>query len=201
MMRGPPGGNATSLIVSVPRFAMRSCQAMIGVPSLAWRFLIFAAARRRLCRPHDRGALGGARLVIGEQDRRQGAAHVVLDIVGQHAQEHVRLHATVEPVEHRPHSQVDTLERAERTLDERQALVGGDRRLRADFVLGQAGADHVDAVEPRLVRDLLLATLEREAAVAAMSSAKCFFILRLSITASTASPILAALKSGRGRPK
>ena len=37
-------GSAISLIVSVPRFAMRSCQAMIGVPSTACRFLIFSAA-------------------------------------------------------------------------------------------------------------------------------------------------------------
>jgi hypothetical protein len=41
--------------------------------------------------------------MISEQDRRQHVTHVVFDVVGQHAQEHVRFHAMSEPVVHGPH--------------------------------------------------------------------------------------------------
>jgi hypothetical protein len=72
-----------------------------------------------------------------------------------------RLRAAVEPVGHRPHLHLDALQRAKGPFHQRQALVRGDRRLRTDLVLGQAGADQVDAVEPCLGHDLGLATLER----------------------------------------
>ena len=55
-----------------------------------------------LCLRDDRGALAGLRLMISEQDRRQRVTHVVFDVVGQHAQEHVRFHAMSEPVVHGP---------------------------------------------------------------------------------------------------
>ena len=103
---------------------MRSCQAMIGVPSTASPLGALLDGRGGwLCRRHDRGALAGLRLMIGKQDRRQRVAHVVLDVVGQHAQEHVRFHAMSEPVVHGPHLQIDAFQRAEGPLDQRQVLV------------------------------------------------------------------------------
>jgi hypothetical protein len=120
-------------------------------------------------------------------EARQRDAHVVLDVVGQHAQEHVRLHAHREPVIDGAHLQIDALQRSERALDEREAFVGRNSLLRAYFVRWQAGSHDVNAIEPRLGCDLIL-TPPKAKRPSAMSSAKRFFILCLSITAPTARP-------------
>src|SRR6185295_7084044 len=64
---------------------MRSCQAMIGVPSTLWRraiLLLAACDGSARCTIVDRSRL------FGEQERRQCDARVVLDVICQHAQEH-----------------------------------------------------------------------------------------------------------------
>ena len=45
-VRAGPSGSATSLSVSVPRLAMRSCQVVIGLPSLVCRLVRFSSAAR-----------------------------------------------------------------------------------------------------------------------------------------------------------
>ena len=71
----------------------------------------------------------------------------------------------LEPMVHGPHLQIDTFQRAEGPLDQRQVLVRRHRGLGTDFVRRQTGAYHIDAVEPRLGCDLLLPAVEREAAI------------------------------------
>ena len=83
-MRPASNGRATSLIVSVPRLAIRSRQVMTGVPSLVARVVRFASAAGRSGPGHlirDRGALAGPGLVVGEQDRGQRTSHVELDVI------------------------------------------------------------------------------------------------------------------------
>ena len=62
-----------------------------------------------------------------EQDRRQPLAHVVLDVVGQHAQEDVRTDTILAHVMDGPYLQIETLHGAEGALDGGQILIGGDR--------------------------------------------------------------------------
>lgn len=58
-----------------------------------------------------------------------------------------------QPVEQRADLEVDGLEGAEGALDLGQRLVGAHRAYIIDGVEGQAGADHVDAVQRRLLGD------------------------------------------------
>ncbi len=76
-------------------------------------------------------------------------------VVGQHAHEQVRPHPPLLPVEHRAHRQ-QRLHRAEGALHARQALVGAHRLLVAQRLPLQAGPDHVDPVQARLLPDRLL---------------------------------------------
>ena len=66
--------------------------------------------------------------MIGEQERRQCDAHVVLDVVCQHAL-HVGFHACREPVIDGAHLHIHALQRPKRPLNEGEALVGGDELL------------------------------------------------------------------------
>ena len=140
---------------------MRSCQAMIGVPSTARRLVCISRLPRGMAVPAPRSRRARGPLADDQQqDRRQRVAHVVLDIVGKHTQEDVRFHAMLEPMVHGPHLQIDTFQRAEGPLDQRQVLVRRHRGLGTDFVRRQTGAYHIDAVEPRLGCGLLLPAVE-----------------------------------------
>ena len=80
--------------------------------------------RLRAC--YDTAAHRGGGLVIGLVVEHGGEfyAHVVLDVVGEHAQEHMSAHARRRPVEDRAQMDVDGLQRTEGALDAREALVG-----------------------------------------------------------------------------
>ena len=85
-----------------------------------------ARCRRRAARGGDHGGallLGGGRVVVVEEQRCQGSPHVPLDVVGQHAEQHVRSHPVGPPVVERPDLQVHRLEAPKRPLDLRQVLV------------------------------------------------------------------------------
>ncbi len=71
---------------------------------------------------------GGLRVVVVEEHRGERAAHVPLDVVGEHAQEDVGAHAAGQPVVDGPHLEVDGLEAAKRAFDSAQALVRRARR-------------------------------------------------------------------------
>ena len=105
--------------------------------------------------------------MVGEQKRRQRDTHVVLDVVSQHAQEHVCFYARREPVIDGAHLHIHALQRSERPLDKREALISRNSLLRHHLVRWQAGAHDVNAIQPRLGRDLVLAPPEGEAAAGA----------------------------------
>jgi hypothetical protein len=62
--------------------------------------------------------------LIIEQHRRERAAQVPFQVIGQHAQQHVRPDPRRGPVEHRAQLKIRPLQRTECPLDMRQALVG-----------------------------------------------------------------------------
>ncbi len=64
-----------------------------------------------------------------------------------------------------PHLEFHPLEAAEGALDPAEALVGPDRLLGRDLVGEHVGADHVDAVEGRLLGDARLVALVGETVV------------------------------------
>jgi hypothetical protein len=59
--------------------------------------------------------LGGDAVVVVEQDRGEGLAHVPFEMVGEEAQEDMGPDALLVPVEDRPHFEVDGLAAAEGT--------------------------------------------------------------------------------------
>jgi hypothetical protein len=109
--------------------------------------------------------LAGNGVVIVEQDRRQAASHVPFQIVGEHAEQHVRAHPRRGPVEYRAQFEVDRLHRAEGTLDAGQALVGPHGRGGIALSWRQVGAQHVDAIQCRLGGDRFVVARETEALV------------------------------------
>src|SRR6266699_3702194 len=83
------------------------------------------------------------------------SVHVPGDVVGEHADEHVGGDPVFEPVADGADQQVG-VQAAEDPLDVFQGLVGLHRGAGAEHAGGQAGADHVDAVQGRFAGDLLL---------------------------------------------
>ena len=126
-----------------------------------------ARLRRDLRGLHHRGPRGLRRVRIGvlEQQRGEPPLHVPLDIVGQHADEHVGAHAVFQVVVDRADLQVHRLEAAEGALDGAEALVGAHGVGRPELVGRHAGADHVEAVQGRLGVDAGLVAAVGEVAL------------------------------------
>ena len=114
-----------------------------------------------------RGALsfGGGRVVVVEQERLEGLAHVPLDVVGEHAQQDVGAHPVGAAVVDRPYLQVDGLEGPKGALDLRQVLVGAHGLCGIEVFGLDVGTDDVEPVELLLVRDPGFVALEREGLV------------------------------------
>ena len=93
-------------------------------------------------------------------------AHVMLDVIGEHAQEDVGAHARRRPVEDRTQMDVDGLQGAERALDPGEAFVSADGRGVIERFLRQAGTHDINAVERRLGGDRRRLAMEREARLA-----------------------------------
>ncbi len=111
-----------------------------------------------LLRPHRRAhrpRLPFLPVLVQEQQRRQPLPHVPFQVVRQHADQQVRPHPPLLPVEHRPHRQ-QRLQRPEGPLHPRQALVRPHRLGVPQLLLLQARADHVDPVQTLLRPDRLL---------------------------------------------
>src|SRR5262249_7590082 len=141
-------GNYTSLIVRVPRLAIRSRQAMIGVPSMLCRraTFLFAASEGSAGRTIDgRSRFTGSWSATGAALER-GACGAVC----QHAQEHVRPHARRESMTDGVHLHIHALQRPKRPFNEGEAFVGRDRLLWGYLVRWKAGPHKVDAVKARL---------------------------------------------------
>src|SRR6516225_6461557 len=87
------------------------------------------------------GTFGGAGgfVVVDKQDWGQGLFHVPTDVVGQHAQEHVRAHSLGEPVADGTHVEF-AVEAAKEPLDVFESLVAGHHISVGQGVVGQAGA-------------------------------------------------------------
>ena len=100
--------------------------------------------RRRVLCPSSRP------VVVVEQQRRQLLAHVPFQVIGQHAQQHMRPHTCCRPVEHRAQFQIHGFHAAEGALDPGEALVGAHGRGGIGLLGRQAGAHDVNAVELRL---------------------------------------------------
>jgi hypothetical protein len=105
--------------------------------------------RRPLGRGHDGRPLGLTRrlVVVIEQHRGQCLAQVPLDIVGQHAEKNVRTHPLGEAVADRADVEIHCFEAAKGPLDCRQTLLGVHRAGGTEQVEGDAGAEHVEAIE------------------------------------------------------
>ena len=86
------------------------------------------------------------------EHRGEPGAHVILDMVGEHAQEDVGAHARRRPMEDWTQVDVDGLQGAECTFDQRETLVGTDRDGIVERLLRQAGAHDIDAGERRLTQ-------------------------------------------------
>ena len=111
-----------------------------------------------------RGALsfGRGRVVVVEQERLEGLAHVPLDVVGEHAQQDVRPHPVGAAVVDQAHLQVDGLEGPKGALDLRQVLVGA-HRLRGIELFGlDVGTNDVEPVELLFVGDLVFVAAKGE---------------------------------------
>src|ERR1700694_1877329 len=81
---------------------------------------------------------------------------MILQIVREHAREHVRAHPLLQTMMDRANLQIQALERAESALDLREALVRANH-LRCIHRLGrQTRAQDIQAVQSGLLRDLLL---------------------------------------------
>ncbi|MYG28233.1 MAG: hypothetical protein F4213_19800 [Boseongicola sp. SB0677_bin_26] len=107
---------------------------------------------------------GALAVVVLEQHRREAPAHVPFHVEREHAHEHVRLHVVGRAAVDRTDAQVG-LRVPERALHARERLVRIDRGLRPHGLRSQAGADHVDAVEPGLGGDPVLAAAPGDAVV------------------------------------
>src|SRR6476660_2747842 len=109
------------------------------------------------------GAFGGSGgfVVVDEQDWGQGGFHVPDQVVGQHAQEHVGADPVGQPVPDGPDVEFG-VEGAEEPLDVFESLVAQHHIVGGQGLFGQAGAQHVDAVEGSLGGDRLAVAGEGE---------------------------------------
>src|ERR1700745_476645 len=100
-----------------------------------------------------------------EQQRRQSVSQMPLDVVGKHAQENMGAHSFWGPVADWPDFEIDGLQTAEGALHPRQILVGLDGLVGVEIGGRDIGANDIDAVETRLVLDLLGAPPEGQMAI------------------------------------
>ena len=152
-----PSATRMVLAVRVPRSASKVRKLCTGRLSAALSGGLGVCRGRALGLLDHRGALsfGSGRVVVVEQERLEGLAHVPLDVVGEHAQEDVRPHPVGAAVVDRPHLQVDRLERPKGALDLRQVLVGA-HGLRGVELFGlDVGTHDIEAVA-RVVEDVLV---------------------------------------------
>jgi len=105
---------------------------------------------------------GGGFVVVDKQDWRESLFHVPADVVGQHAQEHVGTYSIDQPVANRGHIKF-AVEGAEESLDVGEVFVAAHDIIAAQGGLGQAGAQHTDAIEGGLGGDLIVFAGEGEA--------------------------------------
>ena len=112
----------------------------------------------------DAVASGFGRVLVGivVEHRLEAGAHLPFDVVGEHAQEDVGADAVGEPMVDRPDLEIDGLQAAEGALDEPATCRRAPSGI-IEGVGGQAGADHVDAVERRLGGDRVRLAGEAEA--------------------------------------
>src|SRR5882757_7160982 len=89
-----------------------------------------------------------------------------LDVVGQHAQEHMSTYSLCHPMADRSDFKINGLQASESAFDPRQVLVGLDRFVRIEILARHAGANDIDALEPSFFFDPVDPALEGEMAVA-----------------------------------
>ena len=87
------------------------------------------------------------------------------EVVGEHAEEHVRADAVVEVVVDRADLELGAFEGSERSLDLFEVLVGAHDLAGAELAVGDAGAQHVEPVQRRFGVDLLGLALVGEGGV------------------------------------
>lgn len=118
-------------------------------------------ARRALGGLHHRRPLrfGGGPVVVVEQQGSQVAPQMPLDVVSQHAQEHMCPHAIGQMMVDRPHVYVGQFQAAEPALHVRQKLVASHGLFGGHRLGRHVRTDHVDAVQRDLGRDRRLVSL------------------------------------------
>ena len=163
-----PSATRMVLAVRVPRSASKRSEAVHGeVVGGALSGGLGACGGRAPGLLDHGGALllGSGRVVVVEQERLEGLAHVPLDVVGEHAQEDVRPHPVGAAVVDRAYLQVDGLEGPKGALDLRQVLVGAHGLCGIEVFGLDVGTDDVEPVELLLVSDPGFVALEREGLV------------------------------------
>ena len=93
------------------------------------------------------GIVPGGGVFVGEGQRRPGLAQVPDQVAGEHADQHVGLDPVVEAVMDGAQVQVVGFDDAEVAFDVGEVLVAADDPGGVEFVGGDAGAQHVDAVQ------------------------------------------------------
>jgi hypothetical protein len=91
-----------------------------------------------------------------EGERRPGGAEIKDEVGREQTDEGGRAHWVRQAVAGRADAQIDALHGPKVALDVGERLVGFDQRARRQRIIRFGGADHVDVVEPRLLRDRVL---------------------------------------------
>ena len=104
-------------------------------------------------------------LVIVEQDRSERLAHVPLEIIGEHAEQHVSTHPIGQAVMDGSDFEIDRLDGTEGALGLAQALVGAHDIAGSERGFVEIGADDIEAVEFALSLDGIDVADEGEAVV------------------------------------
>ncbi len=147
--------NRTWLRVRVARWSQQVAEAAVGLPG---RVALGGGLglRGRGAAGRGDGVARGGRVLVGEGQRRPGPAQVPGQVAGEHADQHVGPDAFLEPVPDGPQVQVIGFDVPEVPLDVFEVLVGGDHGGGVQFVSGDGGAQHVEAVQGGLGVDLVL---------------------------------------------
>ena len=102
------------------------------------------------------GRVADRAVLVVEQHRGERVAHILFDIVREHADQEVGADPRLEAVADRADLEVGRLHRPERPLDPAQSLVGFDDGGGGHPLFLHIGPDHVESVQGRLVGDILL---------------------------------------------
>ena len=108
---------------------------------------------------------GERRLLVLEEQWRPGGAEVPFEVVGEQAEEGVGADAVFAAVADRADLELGALEGAEGAFGVGELLVGADDLGSGERVVGEVGAQDVEAVQGRLLLDLLLFAAVLEAVV------------------------------------